>query len=212
MGFAYSAASIESECQRLGHRLGWRLLTCPEKNIDTATVALITINPGGAQFEPPRWSVEAGSAYVIERWKGRAPGEERLQRQVKRMFEIVGTDPGDALTGYLVPFRSPTWADLSKKSESLEFGFAAWREIFRRAKLKTVLAFGKDVAPFIARLLAATLQRKHPAGWGEQTIDSYSFNDGKLVVLPHLARFAIFNRTNVAKSEEAFRSALISAD
>src|ERR1700730_2738575 len=73
-----SSTSIQAEYQRLGHTLGWRFLTCPEENIGTASVALITINPGGASFEAPRWSVEEGSAYAIERWKGCAPGQETL--------------------------------------------------------------------------------------------------------------------------------------
>jgi hypothetical protein len=64
-----SPAFIEAEYQRLGHTLGWRFLTCSERNIDTASVALVTINPGGGTFEPPKWSVESGSAYVIESWK-----------------------------------------------------------------------------------------------------------------------------------------------
>jgi hypothetical protein len=112
----FSPATIQAAYQRLGHRLGWRLLTCPARNIESATVALVTINPGGANFEPPRWSVEAGSAYVIERWKGRPPGQETLQRQVRRMFEIMNVKPAEALSGYLVPFRSPSWGALSEKS------------------------------------------------------------------------------------------------
>ena len=74
-----SASTIESEYRRLGHTLGWRFLTCPERNIDGASVALVTINPGGANFEPAKWSVEEGSAYEIERWKDCAPGQENLQ-------------------------------------------------------------------------------------------------------------------------------------
>ena len=37
-----SSTSIHTEYQRLGHTLGWRFLTCPEENIGTASVALVS--------------------------------------------------------------------------------------------------------------------------------------------------------------------------
>ena len=99
-----SQDSIEAEYKRLGHHLGWRFLSCPERNIENATVALITLNPGGGKYEPSLWSVEGGSAYVIESWKGFPPGEEPLQRQVRRMFEIMGVSPDEVLSAHFVPF------------------------------------------------------------------------------------------------------------
>src|SRR4051812_36399658 len=92
-GRSFSQSSIEAEYERLAHTLGWRLLTCPARNVESASVALITSNPGGSVREPPRWSVEDGSAYVIESWKNRPPGEENLQRQVRRMCEVMRLHP-----------------------------------------------------------------------------------------------------------------------
>src|SRR5208282_3984360 len=138
-----SAAMIEVECQRLGHQLGWRFLTCPERNVDAADIALITINPGGSEYENPQWSVETGSAYVVERWKNCAPGTEKLQKQVRRMFELMETNPDEVLSGYLVPFRSPNWATLLRKADSIRFGIGAWRAIFRCTKMTTLIGFGK---------------------------------------------------------------------
>jgi len=170
-----SESVIESECQRLGHKLGWRLFTCPMQNIETAVVAMIAINPGGDTFEPPVWSVETGSAYVVESWKGRSPGQETLQRQVRRMFEIMNVRPEEVLSGYLVPFRSRRWKYLSRKSDSVRFGIKIWREILRKSKVQTIVAFGKDIAPLIIPLLDATPRTTHATGWGEQTIELYSF-------------------------------------
>jgi hypothetical protein len=204
-----SRSAIDAEYQRLGHRLGWRFLTCPEHNIKTATVALITINPGGGKFESRSWSVENGSAYIVERWKGLLPGEERLQQQVKRMFEIMRVKPEKVLSGYLIPFRSPSWGALPEKPNSMKFGMNLWRGIFETAKAKTVIAFGKAIAPHMTDLLEAELHAKHPAAWGDQTIDSYRFGaDGRLIVLPHLSRFALFSRDNAPESENAFRVSL----
>ena len=197
---------IQAEYQRLGHTLGWRFLTCPEKNIGTASVALITINPGGASFQAPKWSVEGGSAYAIESWRGCDPGKENLQRQVIRMFEIMDVKPDRVLSGYLVPFRSQDWNKLPKKSDSLRFGISLWREIFERTKVQTITAFGKATAPYLTNILGASFHASHPAGWGTQTIDEYLFGSNRrLLVLPHLSRFRLFGRL---QSEIRFRAAI----
>jgi hypothetical protein len=201
-----SPVMVEAEYQRLGHRLGWRFLTCPEHNIETATLALITINPGGGKFVSPLWSVENGSAYVIERWYCLPPGGHKLQRQVRRMFEIMSVKPEEVLSGYLVPFRSPSWAALEKKTDSIQFGVDVWRKIFRRTNAKTIIAFGKGIARCMTDILKATLLTEHCAEWGNQTIDVYQFGtDGRLILLPHLSRFTLFNRP---RSENAFRVTL----
>jgi hypothetical protein len=198
--------AIEAECQRLGHTLGWRFLTCPEGNIGTASVVLVTTNPGGANFEAPRWSVEEGSAYEIERWKGCAPGQETLQRQVRRMFQVIGVKPDKVLSGYFVPFRSQDWDKLPQKSNSIDFGIGLWRKIFEQISVQTVFAFGKGITPYMADILGARFHASYLAAWGEQTIDKYLFgSDQRLVVLPHLSRFSLFGRP---QSEAAFRAAI----
>lgn len=105
-----SAQEIQAEHDRWGHTLGWRLLYSPMRTIECANVALITMNPAGNEREEARISVEDGSAYVLEPWKGRAPGTENLQQQVRRMFDILAVAPDNALAGCLVPFRSPSWS------------------------------------------------------------------------------------------------------
>jgi hypothetical protein len=196
---SYSPAEVQAEYERLGHKLGWRLFTCPARNIETASVALITINPGGGKFEEPRWSVEAGSAYEIESWN--------LQRQVRRMFEIMVVKPEEILSGYLVPFRSSAWSALEKKQASKDFGMGLWRDILDRLKPQTVIAFGKDISNDVASLLNARGCKKYSASWGEQTIDTFHYGiGGKLIILPHLSRFSLFNRP---QSEEAFLRAAL---
>ncbi len=202
----YSSSSIEAEYQRLGHTLGWRFLTCPKKNIESASVALVTINPGGAEFHPPMWSVENGSAYAVESWKGCVAGQSHLQRQVLRMFQMTGVEAQAVLSGYLVPFRSRDWSGLPKKSDSINFGISLWREVFRETNVETILSFGKDVGPYMARIFRAEFHKQYSAGWGAQTIDTYIFSEKrKLIVLPHLSRFSLFGRE---QSEAAFRAAL----
>jgi hypothetical protein len=185
---ALSPTAIENEYRRLGHALGWRFLTCPERNIDTASVALVTTNPGVDRrkgYEHPIWSVKEGSAYAVECWKGNAPGQQKLQIQVLRMFKLMGVEPEDVLSGYLVPFRSRNWNSLPKRKESLRFGCELWREVFIRANARTVVAFGKQIKREMSELLGAEFEKKLEAAWGAQTIEAYRFgSSGKLVMLP----------------------------
>jgi hypothetical protein len=194
---------IEAEYRRLGHTLGWRLLTCPKENITAAAVALITINPGGENFLPAMLSVEAGSAYVVETWPAR---QQPLQWQVRRMYQMMNVRPDKVLSGYLVPFRSPSWNDLPKRAEGTRFGISLWRAIFGLAHFETIIAFGKDTAPYMVNLLSAALATSIRADWADQTIDVYRFGASRrLIVLPHLSRYRLFNRPG---SEAAFRTAL----
>jgi hypothetical protein len=197
---------IDAEYQKLGHTLGWRFLTCPEANIDSASVALISIHPGGDVFEDGKWSVEAGNAYVLESWKGCSPGKEKLQKQVRRMFEVMEVSPNAILSGYLVPFRSPSWEDLPAKPESIQFGISLWREVFKRTRVDTVVAFGKETRRHMIEILDAHYHASHPACWGTQTIEDHRFGAaGRLLVLPNLSRFQLFGQS---RSEAAFRAAL----
>ena len=122
------------------------------------------------------------------------------------MFEVMDAKPFEVLSGYLVPFRSREWNKLSEKSASILFGIGLWREVFERAKVQTVIAFGKEVGPHLISILSATLQDRHPSGWGTLSIEQHRFGrNGRLVVLPHLSRFGLFGRPT---SEAAFRAAL----
>jgi hypothetical protein len=122
------------------------------------------------------------------------------------MFQIMDVKPGAVLSGYLVPFRSQEWGKLQKKTESINFGVGLWREVLKRAHVQTVIAFGKDTAPYMINILAARFGASHLAGWGAQTIEEYPFgSNGRLVVLPHLSRFGLFGRP---QSETAFRVAI----
>lgn len=187
--------------------MGWRLFTSPAKNIETATIGLITINPGGKDAEESRWEVPNGSAYENEQWRhGTQPGNAPLQEQIKAMFKIVGATPAESLTGYLVPFRSQSWAKLDRRVESLAFGKQIWADILAHAKLTTILAFGKDAGNIVAEVVGARDRTEYQSGWGNQTIDLYKFAAGrKLIALPHLSRFRLFNRKDSYVAENALK-------
>jgi hypothetical protein len=122
------------------------------------------------------------------------------------MFEIMNLPLSEALSGYLVPFRSQRWQVLSNKSSSIHFGITIRREIFQKTRVRLVIAFGKDIAPQMVSLLDATSLTEHPTYWGEQRISLYRFgHEGHLIVLPHLSTFKLFSDK---KYEDGFRAVL----
>lgn len=204
-----SRAHIASEYRRLGHTRGWRFLTCPERNLQTARVALVTINPGGDQYLDPQYSCEKGNAYVVEAWPNFIAGSHPLQVQVRRMFSEMDVEINDVLSGYLVPFRSARWADLPRQDESLRLGEVLWRKVFQVSPAKLVVAFGTLTGDELVKILKANFQSCHKAAWGSMNFRVYSFGEGgSIIVLPHLSRFRIFSRP---QSIAAFRQALSAA-
>jgi hypothetical protein len=103
--FEQSCLEIESAYVRLGHKFGWRFLTCQRsKFVEHPKVALVTLQPAGSRdYFPqlPRHSQEAGSAYIIENWDGRGRGADPLQQQVRKFFGAlasrIGVPSGDKL-------------------------------------------------------------------------------------------------------------------
>lgn len=190
------AAEIEKECRRLGYRLGWRFITCPQVNAARAKLLLVTLNPGGRQIHGPSWSQEEGSAYTVESWKGLPPGTESLQRQVQRMFALLGLGEEEVFSAHYVPFRSPSWAELDRKVEAEAFAKKLWTWLQPSLTFERIVCIGKDKpGKSVASLFNAAFECSLPVGWGSVTADRYRLPDGRsLVTLPHLSRFGLFGR------------------
>ena len=61
---------IEAEHERLGYKIGWRFMMCPESAFWTAPLIVVGLNPGGRERHGPDWSSEDGNAYWRESWEG----------------------------------------------------------------------------------------------------------------------------------------------
>ena len=196
------AAEIETAHRALNYTLGWRFMTCPQRNMQSAKLLLVTLNPGGREVNGPAWSQEAGSAYRIESWNGLPEGQAKLQRQMQHLFSMLGVADDEVFSANYVPFRSPTWADLQRKSEALAFSEQLWRNLKPRLQFDRVVCIGKDrPGKFIAALFGARLEASLPVGWGTIAADRYRLPDGRsLVALPHLSRFTIFGRPEGTKA------------
>jgi hypothetical protein len=198
---------IEAEHDRLGLKLGWRFLMCPEARLDDADVAIVTLNPGGTRRVDTKWSQELGNAYQIESWGGAHSGGDALQRQVQRLCALLGRPMDRVLAATFVPFRSPDWKSLPRQQEAVAFSRDLWKWALDRSPAKLFVCVGKDVVGReLAHLLGAQQLPSASALWGNQTIDLYKANDGKVIVaLPHLGRFKLFGK---AERDKAFKDAI----
>jgi hypothetical protein len=192
---------IERFYQELGYKLGWRFITCPEKNMTTAKLLLVTLNPAGREVHGPSWSQEEGSAYRVESWRGHPPGRAPLQRQVLQLFEFLCVRDDEVFSANSVPFRSVSWADLPERARAEQFAGQLWYSLRPHLVFDRLVCIGKDWPRRpIAEIVDARFETKLPVGWGAVTADKYRLPDGRpLVALPHLSRFTIFGRQSSAE-------------
>lgn len=194
-----NAASIENrivaEYERRGDSAGWRFLASPFRTIANAQIVFIGLNPGGASETEGhgQFSCENGSAYETEAWAHHPAGRSPLQLQVKALFEIVGAAPDEVLAGNLIPFRSKNLSDLRDFPSALQFGTKLWTEILGHAPRRLVIGMGKDVQSVLFDHYRVC-PTSEPTGWGNQKLRYAKAEDTRVVGLPHLSRFRIFNR------------------
>jgi hypothetical protein len=200
-----SAGAIEAEYRRLGHRLGWRFLYGPERTLQTAEVAVISLNPGGSAYEPPSWSCEDGSAYLRESWKGRPAGMESHQTQIRRMLALLGSSPDEVLAGPFVPFRSRNWGELASKQASVSFGRRLWKWALAGSQISTIVVVGRagGLEENVCEVAdCTTLMQEMPAGWGKLTLRKFANKTGRVIIsIPHVSQFKLFGRS---ASDHAF--------
>lgn len=218
--FVRSVGEIEKAYRDLGHTLGWRFLTGPKATLSPRTqIGLITMNPGG-DHEPndhPRASSEAGSSYLFESWPGYGRGQAPLQFQIQAMLGSLARHLGDptplaqfmnerVLTAQYVPFRSPNFAALPRRKESVAFAQGLWRDVLTHWQPRLLITIDTETFTNLRTTLLAqpgtrtTVHEHFPTGWGEYQAEAVRITrpgDAPAVTLarlPHLSRFALFGR------------------
>jgi hypothetical protein len=199
MEFESLVNQIDEKYLQLSHTQSWRFLTSPKSTLSKRTDAIfITLNPGGDKIthERDKESCEHGSPYLYESWKGCPPGEESLQKQIQILYRELDWEFDSVLSGQLVPFRSPSWSELPRQGESLEFGIQLWREVINCVKPNIIVAMGKSElrSPLIKILGKPKASETHSVGWGNISASLDIFASCKLLSLPHLSRFKIMGR------------------
>ena len=207
---------IETEYARLGHTLGWRFLSVSQRVLDAPVrLALGTLNPAGDRIPPdhPWASCENGVSYLVERWRDSSiPGEAPLQVQVREMFRLLAQSMAyegsydqlmaESLIAHLIPFRSPRFANLHRKEESLALGRRLWTRILPQTAPRLIICLGRQAQRELRRLIPGAMRvchastRTFPTGWGNYTvdIDDFAGNDRapRLLYLPHLSTWTLF--------------------
>ena len=195
MSASVSPERIDAEYQRLGYKIGWRFMTCPERQFEKPDVLLVSLNPSGRVEHGPRWSQETGSAYVDESWDGQAPGTDTLQIQIQRLVQHLGFTFDKVASAHFVPFRSQRWADLDRSLEAVQFARALWTDFVAAMKPKYVVCLGTKVGQFIPQLFGVSELEKKRTGWGDISLSvGQTPYGGQVIVLPHLGTFKLFSR------------------
>jgi len=189
-------AKIEAAYVEGGYGLGWRLLTSPARNLSGAEIVFLGLNPGGSEESSGHdlLATDSGSAYENESWSGAAPGQSKLQKQVRALFNYLSANPSDVLSGNLVPFRSKNWKCLPNKKLALAFSKRLWRNILDEAQPSLIIAMSKPTIDAMTAILNVNNLEKLPVGWGNITACKGELKSGKFVGLPHLSRFPLFGR------------------
>ncbi len=190
---------IERHYRKNEYQLGWRLLESPAIVIESAEVAFIGLNPGGhtKPNDHAKFAMPCGSAFVKERWYGGPPGEGKLQKEALTLFKMLGQKPEDVLAGSLVPFRSPSWADVpnDRKKSAIAFGQQLWEEIIHRACPSLVITYGNEPFKACQELLKTSSIKLYDLHWlnGSSSLSDRrcTFPNGELIGLPHLSRFPV---------------------
>ncbi|MEV8468638.1 uracil-DNA glycosylase family protein [Fluviibacterium sp. DFM31] len=186
---------ISDEYARRGDTHGWYFLYGPLAALQGAEVAIVGLNPGGVGTPDDICvSEERGSAYVVQKWGNHAPGQAPLQQQVRKLFEALAVDPQAVLAGNVVPFRSPSWADLAEPKSAVSFGQSLWHEIFDHARPRLVVAFGREAYEALLPAVGASHVEEVLVGWGSIKGRWAQGNGVRLIGLPHLSRFSIVGR------------------
>lgn len=184
---------IESKYTELGHKLGWRFITCPVAQAISPKVVIVSLNPAGREQHGPSWSQEEGSAYLIESWNGYPAGQSPLQIQVQKLVERLGVTFDEVLSGQFVPFRSPSWNELVKQDDSIAFGKKLWFEFSCDLQPETIVCIGHETSKHLKAVFGVDKLIEKSSGWGNQTIKIGKGRGGlKLISLPHLSRFSLF--------------------
>jgi hypothetical protein len=223
------ADRIQAEYDRLRHRRGWRFLESPAATLSPYTrLAFVGLNPSGNNYEPPQLSVEAGNAYRVERW-GPGGQPDALQAQVRRMYEALAREADsltaselmdETLAGNFCPFRSPLWAQLERRRESIEFSRRLWADALDIARPRAVICLGES-ARLMREVLAlqgaheveAPVMHRVELGDVSLSISRHATvsRETVLVGLPHLSRFPFFGAPQSRAAVAALTEAVVPA-
>ncbi|MXW22139.1 MAG: hypothetical protein F4X55_06745 [Candidatus Dadabacteria bacterium] len=118
------------------------------------------------------------------------------------------------LSGYFIPFRSPSLDDLEHGKEAFDFGEKIWLRILKTVQPELFVCIEKKAAKRLRKIieiaynLPESRSCKLPTGWSDTTnytADIFEFGSNtevKLLRLPHLSTYKLFSRTECGEKIE----------
>lgn len=206
---------IKTEAAGNANDIGWRFLLTSKNTLEQNNgILLVSLNPGGDREQPdhPSESCEAGSAYLAESWKSKAPGTNKLQVQIQHLFREIATRIGvddykavleSSVCGHFIPFRSPSFEILKDKNRTIAFSIQLWKKLLTKKEFRLIICIDKNSYRTFSEILADNgynklAEQAEPIEWGKYTSLISHFKQGEkktsLVWFPHLSKFAIFGR------------------
>lgn len=219
MTFNECIGEIRMAYRSLGHTRGWRFLYSPQATYSPSTpLLLLGLNPGGRDHGGEIESVESGNAYrpEIEVWNDKGK-PTTLQRQVGLLFGILSPLFGDSpatlmdrtMSANIIPFRSPSFLNLTRREASIAFSITLWKKILMHVKPSITLCIGHMSFNWILDMSVSSGYgvdsfTTWETGWSKVKTKvaymSLGCNVRLVIGLPHLSRFAVFGR-NTASSQ-----------
>jgi len=206
---------IQNEYINSENIIGWRFLASSYERLNKNNgILLITMNPGGKEI-PQNHSVDScenGCSYLVESWNGYLPGEAPLQKQVQLLFKDIGEILNEnyfnlinnALIGYYIPFRSPTFKELKNSKNALKIAKNLWTDILFDLIPKVIITFDKQTYKDVSEIYLIkfnyklTKKARISIGWGDYCAEIITIvkSNTKISIIrfPHPSRFAIFGR------------------
>lgn len=204
------AAACAAEYKRLGYSAGYSFGMTPTRNLRTADVLIVGLNPGGDWGEEI-WEVASGNAYLDERW-GEASSLNPLQVEVIALLDLLGVTGEQVFAGQFIPFRSPSFAALERRDEAISFGRRLWTWVLSQTPARLMVCMGYDAAWHIAQLCGAVQVDTYPTGWGTTVACRFIAPDGRVVVsIPHPSRYKLLGPGRGTAERRRAKLAILSA-
>ena len=150
-------------------------------------------------------SDENGNSFEVEVDITKSP----LTEQFHRLTDFLNVAPTSILTGAFCPFRSDEWDDFSSEMKDIgfEIGKKFWYSAIRKNEINLIITLGhgkilnETLTMPIAEEFDAKLDKEIILGNNWCCLRRYIGENIKIIQLPHLSRFRIFDSQNTYINE-----------
>lgn len=216
---SFLTMDFDAICDRVSTLDGsYRILYTP-RSTWSSPYLFMGINPAGVATDPADVSVEAGNAYLTERW-GAGGTYNPLQKQVKGFFDGLAERgfAGDWCVSNLVFYRSPSWETMAKQKAHVDLCLDVWSARFAAGAPRVIVTNGYGVYTDVILQLRAANYRVVSSTAAATPWDgphTSKLTKGAatvtLIGFPHLSRYGVVTRAKNAAAMSAVYDAIMAA-